>query len=160
MAILGPWCSWGSGPAAPAARTNPAGAASPSPAPRALARPIAAGADATAARAQVDDRELTVQVTPARYTRGQPSVVDLTIDGPNRPAAPGAVRYRFTMVGHEMPRDEGEAEPLGAGRYRIPPAERFDMGGDWRLDLEIGGRTATYWLEASPGGAEVRFVEP
>jgi mono/diheme cytochrome c family protein/uncharacterized membrane protein len=156
------------GAASPAAGAAPAGAGAasgagipaPSAVPRALARPIEAGAEATAARAEVDGRQATVRVAPPRYVRGQPSAVEVSL-GQGGEATDGArISYRFTMAGHQMPPDEGTAQPLGGGRYRIPPAERFDMGGDWRLDLELDGRTATYWLVASPGGEEVRFVEP
>jgi mono/diheme cytochrome c family protein len=145
-------------------RVRPAAAAgagtsatTPVVASRALAHPIAAGANATAAQADVDGRPVTVQISPARFTRGQPNTIDVSLPAD---APPSSLKYRLSMADHEMPPDQGAAQPLGGGRYRIPPDERFDMGGDWRLDLDVDGRTATYWLAVSPGGAEVKFVEP
>ena len=164
-AVAGLRTTAGSGAAAASgtsATPVPAGspaAGSADPSQRALAHPLASDRDATAAQADIGDRQATVRIAPARYVRGQPSAVDVSL-GQGGDAGSPPVRYSFTMAGHQMPPDEGTAQPLGDGRYRIPPAERFDMGGDWRLDLDVGGRTATYWLSVGPGGDQVTFVEP
>lgn len=39
------------------------------------------------------------------------------------------------------------------------PAARFDMVGDWRLDLDLDGRKVTYWLTVDQEG-RIAFAEP
>jgi mono/diheme cytochrome c family protein len=123
--------------------------------PRALARPLAADPGATAAVADLGGRTATVRIQPARYQLGQTNAVQVEVAG----AQPTAVRFSFTMASHQMPPDAGQANPLGNGRYEIPAAPRFDMAGDWRLDLDVDGRIATYWLTVSPSDGAITFVD-
>lgn len=122
---------------------------------RALARPLAADPGTTAAAADLGGRTATVRIQPARYQLGQPNAVQIEVAG----APPTAVTYSFTMASHQMPPDAGQANPLGNGRYEIPAAPRFDMAGDWRLDLDVDGRVATYWLTVSPSDGAIQFVD-
>jgi len=96
-----------------------------------------------------------VRIQPARYQLGQTNAVQVEVAG----AQPTAVRFSFTMASHQMPPDAGQANPLGNGRYEIPAAPRFDMAGDWRLDLDVDGRIATYWLTVSPSDGAITFVD-
>lgn len=130
-------------------------AAVPEP-PGVMARPIPAGSGTTAARAELDGRAATVRLSPARFERGVRNRVEIELVG-DAPTDPP--RYEFSMVGHLMPEDAGIAVPSGPGRYEIPPAIRFDMVGDWRLDLNVGGDRLTYWLYVDADGA-IAFVPP
>jgi mono/diheme cytochrome c family protein len=139
-------------------RTAPGGpgaSGTPTAPERALAQPAAAAPGTTAAAARVGDQTVTARIAPDRYRRGAAN----TISVETAPARPGPLRYRLAMVGHEMAPDQGEARPLGDGRYELPAAPRFDMAGDWRLDLDVDDRTATYWLTVDREGT-IAFQEP
>lgn len=121
--------------------------AAPAPLERILARPVPASVGVTAASAVVAGTTVTVRVSPDRYARGLQQQVEVERASPRA----GEVRYRFTMAGHEMPVDEGVLP--------VRPAARFDMVGDWRLDLDLDGRTVTYWLTVDQEG-RIAFAEP
>ncbi|GEM_PF-6953304 len=90
---------------------------------------------ATQARALGFDT-LTLSVTPAPPRAGQDETLTFTLtDATGAPIEHAQVSVALTMTAMDMTGGSGQAQPVGAGRYRLVGG--FSMGGEWALDVSV-----------------------